>query len=88
MRTYSKKTGSLIRKRRIELGMRQEALTKALGWKHVSTQQLSNIELGKNPVPSKHINKLSLVLKLNRSVMLDTIIEDFKDCLELEVNKP
>ena len=87
MRTYSKVTGSLLRKRRKELMMSQEQVMKSLGWKGKNAQQLSNCELGKNPIPVKHINNIALVLKLNRSLILDSMVEDFKRCLELEVNK-
>lgn len=87
MRTFGKKTGALIRKRRIELMMTQEVLTKTLGWKGRNCQQLSNCELGKNPLPVKHVNTISIALRLNRSLLLGAMIEDFRDCLEVEVNK-
>lgn len=87
MRVYGKKTGNLIRSRRSELKMSQETLTKKLGWSGKNSQYISSCELGKNPFPVKHINSLCLSIDVSRDKIINAMIEDFRDCLELEVNK-
>lgn len=82
MRIYGKQAGSLIRKKRIELNMSQEVLTRKLGWQGKSTQYLSNCELGKNPFPAKHIGKISSALWLDPSMIIEAMTSDYNECLK------
>lgn len=84
MITYGKTVGALIRKRRIELGMRQDTLSKKLGWSNKNTQYLSNCELGKNPFPVKHILNISSALWIDKSLIIDAMTSDYNDCLNRE----
>ena len=84
MITYGKTVGALIRKRRIELGMSQDFLSKKLGWSGKNTQYLSNCELGKNPFPVKHILNISSALWIDKSIIIDAMTSDYNDCLKRE----
>ena len=84
MITYGKNAGALIRKRRIELGMSQDFLSKKLGWSNKNTQYLSNCELGKNPFPVKHILNVSSALWIDKSLIIEAMTSDYNDCLKRE----
>ena len=84
MITYGKTVGALIRKRRIELGMSQDVLSKKLGWSNKNTQYLSNCELGKNPFPVKHILNISSALWIDKSLIIEAMTSDYNLCLKRE----
>ena len=56
--------------------MSQEELAHALNFK--SGQYISNIERGISGIPHKNLGKLSIVLGLPLSKIMDAMVEDFK----------
>jgi transcriptional regulator with XRE-family HTH domain len=73
-----------IRSRRVELRLSQQKLTRSLGWNSKTTQYLSNIELGKSSFPTRYINQLSCALNVDRSIIIEAMVKDFRDSLENE----
>jgi antitoxin component HigA of HigAB toxin-antitoxin module len=66
-------------KRRIEfLGLNQTKLSNNLGWKNNNSQQLSNIILGKCQLPPKHIKRLSQEIKVNESIVVEAMANDYR----------
>ena len=81
MMIKSNRTASLIKSRRIELGLTQSDLHKKLGWKVFNTQYISNIELGKCQLPPKHINNFATAIGIDNQIILDAMVLDYKDSL-------
>jgi transcriptional regulator with XRE-family HTH domain len=66
--------GTLIKKRRLELGISQAKLSKMLNF---STGQLiSNIERGACGFPKKRLKKLCRCLLLDQSLVLNVCLEE------------
>ena len=75
-----------IRSRRTSLDMSQQALQKSLNWNGKSAQYISNVELGKCSFPSKDLRKLSEALQVDREILIDLMVRDYRDSLVNEVN--
>lgn len=85
MRIKANYISKYIRSRRIELNLSQQKLTTSLGWNNRTTQYLSNIELGKCSFPSSYVNQLSSALMVDKKIIIDAMVKDFRDSLEREV---
>jgi transcriptional regulator with XRE-family HTH domain len=79
------KSGQLIKKQRMKLGLSQGDVSKALGLR--SAQFISNCERGICAVSMKQVFKLSKILKLNPSDLKEAIISDVVSRLNKEFLK-
>jgi len=85
MRVKANNISKYIRSRRVALNLSQQKLSSFLGWSGKTSQYLSNIELGKCSFPSKDINKLSCALNVDRSVIIEALVKDYRESLESQV---
>lgn len=77
----------LIRTRRRELNLTQKKLQAALQWSENNSQYISNVEKKKCQFPPKHINRLSIALHIDRELIIDKMIQDYKESLIKELSK-
>ena len=70
----------VIKENRYKAGITQSNMAIALGLKN--GQFISNIERGRCSLPAKNINKAAKLLKINRKLIVDAMVEDFKESLK------
>lgn len=87
MNVLSNNLAKLIKRRRKELGMTQPQLSAKLGYTSKNGQTVSNIERGMCQLPIKHINQLSLILRISREAIIIEMIADYVQALMLEISK-
>jgi transcriptional regulator with XRE-family HTH domain len=87
MRVFSKYSGSLLKQKRKQLGLSQRAVNDAMGLGCKNGQYYYNIETGKAPFPPKYINRISLILHVSRSDLLEAVVQDFREALIAEISK-
>ena len=81
----SKHISTLIRKRRLDLKLTQEQLSKRLGYKNL--QYISNIERELCSFPPKRLLDLSSALCVTPKDIKDALIMDFIESIDGELNK-
>lgn len=69
----------LIKIKRVEKGLSQGALAKALG---VSSPFVSNVERGHRPWPEHRIDKICSVLDFSRDVFVYAMTKDLEESLK------
>lgn len=72
-----KKVGEFIRRRRLELGLSQGDMIKALGYKNRNS--ISNVELGREGLPVKHVYRYAEVLQLPRDDFFRFVIGELEE---------
>jgi transcriptional regulator with XRE-family HTH domain len=82
MRVESIHTASLIRKKRRELDITQQELSRLIGWgEDKNGQFLSNLERGRAQLPPKHINITSKILEIDKMLLIEQMANDYKQSL-------
>lgn len=73
--------GKLVKDYRIKKGWSQTDLSALAGMKRGQGQHISNIERGLANLPPKHGSKVCQLLEIDTSLMIDAMVEDFKESL-------
>jgi transcriptional regulator with XRE-family HTH domain len=81
------KLASLMKEQRKIHKISQDKLSQKLGWGPKGSQIVSNIERGKQQIPAKTVNKLSVELMVDRSKIIDAMIADYQQALMSEIDK-
>lgn len=76
-----KETRSLIRNARLSRNMSMRQLAEGLD-PRVSIQFISNIEMGKAPVPAKKVVGLCQILGLDPNLVLECMVDDYRAKIE------
>ena len=78
MTRKSVQVANLIKEKRSEMSMSQEALAEALGFSlNGGPQTISNIERGNAQFPLKHANKLCETLKMDTATLRALFVADY-----------
>jgi transcriptional regulator with XRE-family HTH domain len=72
-----KKVGAFLRRRRLELGLSQGDMIRILGYRNRNS--ISNVELGREGLPVKHVYRYADVLKLPRDDFFRFVIGELED---------
>lgn len=86
MKVINKKASALIKEYRTKKGWSQLDLQRTIKPGCKSPMQISNIELLKAPVPVKMINAISLAISLPSSILIDAMVEDYRDSMMSELS--
>jgi transcriptional regulator with XRE-family HTH domain len=87
MNVLSHNLAKLIKQKRKELKITQPELSARLGYTSKTGQTVSNVERGTCQLPIKHINQLSLILRVSREAIILEMVADYKQALILEISK-
>ena len=81
--------GYFVKSKRLEHGITQEQLSKALGYKN--GQFVSNLERGIAGVPHEKVGELAKILKSDVEIIIEKMVDDFKinlkDCINMEFSE-
>lgn len=81
----SNNLADLVKKRRIDMRMSQRELSEKLGWGKCNGQAVSNAERKLCQFPVSYINKLSIILMLDRKEIVNALLLDYKDAVMKEL---
>jgi transcriptional regulator with XRE-family HTH domain len=77
-------TGKLIRGARLASKVSQVELAKKLG---ISSQYIANFERGVSNPPHRLIKKISKLLEINTTLLINALVSDYKESLIRKVNE-
>ena len=77
--------GRWIRELRMAKNIRQQALAKAIGFKH--SQSIANIESGRAPFPPQYIHQFCKTLGVDENIFIKKMVQDFEEQLIKEAKK-
>lgn len=82
MRSFGTKQARLLQEHRNKKGLSQIEISRLLGSKKGTGQHYSNIERSKSGLPPKHIHTICEALEIPVAVLVDTMVQDYRDNLE------
>lgn len=86
MKLINTKAASLIKEYRKKKKWSQLDLQKTISPESKNPMQISSIELFRAPIPVKRINNICQAINLPRSILIDAMVEDYRDTLMAQLS--